>query len=193
MASIAEIYNEALGLLGAQKISDPSGTGVAAVLTSVYATCRQALLESHPWNFALKRSLLALSTDEPIFEFDYKYTLPVDCLRIVKLYNTEAKWVEIAGSIETNDDEVSCLYIGDTTDPNIMSPLFRRVLAMDIALAIGYTLTQNEKLLIILESKRKEYFSKAKMVDAQKSGDFGSSLRSNIELAVETPYGLLDE
>jgi hypothetical protein len=83
MASVVEIYNEALGLLGAQKISDPSGTGVAAIITSVYSTCRQSLLESHPWNFALKTSLLAQEVYTPVGDdFIYQYALPADYIRL---------------------------------------------------------------------------------------------------------------
>lgn len=193
MASVTEIYNEALGLLGAQKISDPSDTGVAAIVTSVYATCRQSLLESHPWNFALTRAELAQEVDTPTFEFDYQYTLPADYLRLVKFYNPSSKWLEEGGKILSDDSSLKCIYIKDVTDPNLMSPLFRKTLAIDLALAIGYTITQNNSLLAQLEVKRRDTFARAKMVDGQKSPDMIGTIRSNIETAVEIPYGLSDE
>lgn len=194
MASVVEIYNEALGLLGAPKISDPSGTGVAAIITSVYNTCRQSLLESHPWNFALKTSLLAQEVDSPVGgDYTYQYALPADYIRLVRFYEASNSWVERGGKILTDDDTLTCLYVADIDDPNLMSPLFRRTLAIDIAIAIGYTITQNERLVLSLEQRRRDIFSRAKMVDGQKSASVIGNVRSNIELAVETPYGLLDE
>jgi hypothetical protein len=108
-------------------------------------------------------------------------------------YNPASNWVERGGKILTDDETLTCLYVADIDDPNLMSPLFRRTLAIDVAIAIGYTITQNERLILSLEQRRRDIFSRAKMVDGQKSSAVIGTTRSNIELAVETPYGLLDE
>lgn len=46
---------------------------------------RDALLEETEWNFATKRVSLPQDADAPSFGWDYSYTLPADCIRVIPL------------------------------------------------------------------------------------------------------------
>ncbi len=60
-------------------------TSAARACKVFYAKARDALLESFPWKFATKRSVLALSTEERT-GWAYVYDLPADCLAPRSIY-----------------------------------------------------------------------------------------------------------
>ena len=87
MASVVEIVNSALNLLGASTITaltDDSKN--ARICNQRYEPIRNRIFRSHPWNCLLKRVQLAQDTTAPVVEYAYAYTLPSDCLRVLKLH-----------------------------------------------------------------------------------------------------------
>ncbi|KKN47739.1 hypothetical protein LCGC14_0659730 [marine sediment metagenome] len=83
--SDAEVmYNLALGLIGADKVTEGDTTSKQAVLCIRYYTDSQnETLEDHPWNFAKKDVILFEDDDRPISWYDRKYTPPTDYARIL--------------------------------------------------------------------------------------------------------------
>ena len=83
--SNAEVmYNLALGLIGAYKVTEGDTTSKQAILCIRYYTDSQnETLEDHPWNFAKKDVILPENSDRPIFGYDRKYTPPTDYARIL--------------------------------------------------------------------------------------------------------------
>lgn len=193
MAAKVDIFNEALALLGANKISDPDGAGLAATLNSVYDSCRLGLIESHPWNFTIKRSSLGQQVDTPEFEYTYQYTLPADCIRVLKFYDLTEDWAEEDGKIYTNASEVDCIYVADITDVNSMTALFRKTLAYDLALTVGYAVTQNQNLIQQLLVRRQQVFVQAKLIDGQKTNPILNAFTSNTIRASQVQYGDIDD
>jgi hypothetical protein len=49
-----------------------------------YTQVRDSLFRSHPWNCLQKRVALAADTATPAWGFSYQFTLPADCLRLLK-------------------------------------------------------------------------------------------------------------
>lgn len=189
MASKAAIFNLALTILGQNSISDPDGSGKAeTACRQVYDICRKALLEQHPWNFALARSELDLETDAPTFEYARAFGLPPDCLRIVKVYDNTSGYKEEAGLILSDDSEISLLYVRNEEDTSVFSPLFVQLLATDIALLTEYRITNQSSLQQMLMMKRQELLIKAKMIDAQKDSLVNKSRNTVIE-SRDYPYG----
>lgn len=85
VTSETEICNLALTSIGASMISSlDEGTKAADLCTLHYPRCRRALLRAHPWNFAIARVTLALSSTTPNHEFGYQHALPADCLKVIR-------------------------------------------------------------------------------------------------------------
>ena len=88
MASDVDICNLALGHNGdeANIASLTEGSAQADHCKRFYPIARNALLEMHHWNFALRRQALALlSTDELPAEWAYAYAYPT-CIKIIAVY-----------------------------------------------------------------------------------------------------------
>lgn len=188
MATKTVIFNTALTLLGQGPIADPDGSGKKeTACRQVYDVCRKALLEQHPWNFALKRANLDQETDEPAFEYDHAYGLPTDCLRIYKVYESSSVYKEEGGLILSDDDEVQLLYVRNIEDTSQFPPLFVQMLAVDIAIAIEYYITNGQSMAQSLMIKRSELLKMAKMIDAQK--DTSKTVQSVIIQSADYTYG----
>jgi hypothetical protein len=87
MASVVDIANSALNLLGASTISALTDDSKNARLCNQrYEPVRNRVFRSHAWNCLTKRVQLAQDTTAPIVEYSYAYTLPSDCLRVLKIH-----------------------------------------------------------------------------------------------------------
>lgn len=91
MASIADIWNMALSMLGdtanVQSVDPPDATPQAAHCARFYPTCRDIVLGVHPWTFCTRRESLALIDIDPedIPGWAYAYAVPVDMLTAVSV------------------------------------------------------------------------------------------------------------
>lgn len=135
MASEVSICNEALDILGADRIVSLTEDSVnARECNSCYTELRDRELEKHRWNFAHARVVLAPDTAAPPFDFTYQFTLPADCLRVMPPNRTNLDWRSEGGKILTNDGtSINLVYIKRVTDPNLMVPTFRGALSAMIA------------------------------------------------------------
>lgn len=98
--SETQIVNLALVRLGHKQTitSLDEGTPTADVAKVLYAPSRDAVLEAHPWNFAIRRAELSRSADAPDFEFQYRFALPSGpnppyCLRVIR-----TRWEALPGT-----------------------------------------------------------------------------------------------
>ena len=84
MATALEISNMALSLLKVptvDSITSPSDE-IETLCQLWYAVSRQQILRKHPWNFAKKRTTLYAISTAPEFEWDHKFLLPSDFIRL---------------------------------------------------------------------------------------------------------------
>ena len=82
------LHNLALGLLGEYQVQDTTASRELKqnlLCIRYYDSSRALSLRSHPWNEAKKRVLIAQVSDEPVFGYDRRYTLPTDSLRILSV------------------------------------------------------------------------------------------------------------
>lgn len=81
MASVTDIYNQALSNIGVTRfVSDiDDGSLEAEVCSQWYSLVRDELLRSADWPFARRRVALALVSDGPD-HWEYQYRYPSDCL-----------------------------------------------------------------------------------------------------------------
>ena len=88
MASIVDICNSALNLLGASTISAlTEDTKNARLCNQRYEPIRNRVFRSHNWNCLIQRVELGRNSAPPAVEYTYSYALPADFLRVLKIHN----------------------------------------------------------------------------------------------------------
>ena len=89
MTSDIDICNRALSRLGTRAtIAALSENSTEARTAAIwYATTRDALLRAADWNFARRRVALA-ELGTPPTGWAFRYALPTDCLRLLRLAST---------------------------------------------------------------------------------------------------------
>lgn len=126
------IVNAALVKVGEAPITSlDENTSTAKKSKIIYTQDKDSLLRSHPWGFAKKRVMLALSTDKPAFGYQNKFILPDDCLRILDVYcgrmfNKEGNY------ILTDDTQVGLLYVWRVDDANLFDASFVEILTLSL-------------------------------------------------------------
>ena len=138
-----KICNQALGRIGAKRINDftdATDTKLEAIQCRLhYELTRDSLLRSHYWRFARARAVLSQDTNDPDFEWDNQFILPVDFLRFRSIYEedgatSKSRRHAIEGQrILTNLSAVSLRYIKKVTDVTKFDPLFVEVLVWLLA------------------------------------------------------------
>lgn len=149
MASETSIVNRALRLIKVESIASLTASGETAEwASSVYENARDALLAEYPWNFAMKRAALSADPDEPTWGYDYRYTLPADCLRVLDIEgepdSTTEPWKVEGGYIIT--DAIAPLYvryIERVTNVGRFPPMFTEALVARLAAEGAYSFTGN--------------------------------------------------
>ena len=167
--SSTAICNLALARAQASPINDITDTTSEAARQcgNLYPLLLDAVLRSHPWNFALKRVNLIASSTAPTFEFTYKYLLPSDCLRVLKLYDSDEDWLIEGRYLLTNESVVNIVYIFRNTDESQYDPLFVEALATKIASRLAAVLGANRTLADSLSGDYKILLAEARMMDGQ--------------------------
>jgi hypothetical protein len=165
--SEVDIYNQALGALGAQATvtaTDEQSTEADA-LNAHYETVRDELLESTPWPWALRisgRLNELVDTEEnprPMQQFAFWYKLPADVLRVRE---ADREFTPIRPTVPTPfeqfDDEGQgsviatdirnpmISYTYRLTDPGRMSPGFVGAMKFRLASEVAMKLTANPAL-----------------------------------------------
>lgn len=166
--SDVEICNLALVRLGQKQLitSLDQNASQAIMCRLHYPRTRDALLSEHTWNFATKYA--ALSRDASYagdFEFDYRFQLPTDCLRVVRtawdangsvagaaIYgfpglvgsvSTVTPYRIVGRYLHTNETDASIEYIAQITDVAQFDDLFVDVLAQRLAAELSPAISDN--------------------------------------------------
>ncbi len=169
--SDVSIVNSALAKLGADRIvSLDDDTKTARMAKEQYSKNLEALLRSHPWNFAIVRENLALLSDTPAFGFSIQYQLPTKCVRVLEIDANECPW-QIEGRVLVTDAAgVGIVYISKDVTPGMFDPLFAEVLSLQIAVDLCYGITQSNTLRESLKDDLKLRLREARSFDAQEGG-----------------------
>jgi hypothetical protein len=174
MASVIEICNSALNLLGASTISSLSDDSKNARLCNQrYEPIRNKIFRSHPWNCLIRRVELAQDATVPAIEYDYSYTLPSDCLRVLKIHNgsTDSISSDLEYKIEgrklvTNQGTIYLVYVALVTDPNEFDVALQEAIAAQMAADLAYAITNNATLAKNYQEQADERLREARFVDA---------------------------
>lgn len=108
------ICNEALAFLGSSSIVTGGTTVENTLCNRFYASARDEILASHPWNCAVTRKKI-IQTDAPISGYSYAYNLPLDCLRVWRLIDWDYEY-RVEGSTLVSDESETPDSWADETD-----------------------------------------------------------------------------
>ena len=174
MASVIEICNSALNLLGASTISALTDDSKNARLCNQrYSPVRNRVFRSHAWNCLHKRVQLAQNSTAPVVEYTYAYALPSDCLRVLKIHNGTTESIASAldyklegRNIVTDIDTVFVIYIALDTDPNNYDTYLRESISHQLAADLAYAITNNSTLANNYMTRADERLREARFIDA---------------------------
>lgn len=106
----------------------------------------------------------------PAYDFSYIYTMPTDCLRVLRIDDavSSPSWrIEGRYILSDVDDELEIKYVKDVTDYTTMDILFYELLSHYLAWDVSYRLTQSSTLKQqLFEEMRVMMKPFAKFVDA---------------------------
>ena len=177
MASIVDICNSALNLLGASTISAlTEDTKNARLCNQRYVPIRDRIFRAHNWNCLITRTELAQDSVVPIVEYAYAYTLPASCLRILKIHNgtTDSIATNLDYKVEkrkilTGEGTVFLVYIALDTDPNTYDSYLREAISAEIAADLCYAITNNSALVTKYRTLADERIREARFVDSSEN------------------------
>jgi hypothetical protein len=126
------------------------------------------MLQLYPWNFALVRTALALSAEEPEYDYNYAYQLPTDpyCLQVVAIKDEYSYKIE-GRKLLTDATDVYILYIKRVIDMNELSALFIEAFVLYLASQLCMPLTNNKGMSDSLFTQYQVALQKARLRDAQ--------------------------
>lgn len=170
--TVIDCCNSALQRVGATTIASLSDNSPEARACSVaYDSNRRDEIRKHRWNFAITRAVLAPDSTAPAYDYTYQFTLPSNCLRVLRPATSDLDWQIEGRKILTNDSATLYLrYLADIEDASIWDPSFYNVMAASLAIDIVERLTQSNQKKQGLINDYNEAIKVAKRVDAFESG-----------------------
>ena len=171
MASTVEMCNSALNMLGASNIiSLTEDSKNARLLNQRYVSVRDAVFRSHNWNCLIKRIQLAADTDTPAFEYTYQYTLPSDCIRVIRTkysneVNSDIHKIE-GRKLLTDESEIYIMYLARITDVNEYDSLLQEAIAARLAAELAYAITQSSSVTQLMQKTYEDKIREARFLDA---------------------------
>lgn len=174
MPSAVDIANSALTKCGAELINSFTEASEAArVINANYEAVRDRVLRMHPWNSVTTRQQLAPLSETPPWGFEYAYSLPADCLRVLEIDAYGRQWRVEGGKILTDIGPVlNVRFIRRETDPNLYDSLLADAVSTRLAYEIVERLTQSNTKKNAIVDEWKDIMRLAARSDAQE----GSSI-----------------
>lgn len=171
MASVVDICNRALDKLGQGPIvSLEDGTKSANLCNRNWSLIRDQVLRDHPWNFAVRRVILAPDVNNPAWGFEYRLPLPSNCLRLLEVQNLSTGQYQVEGkAILANDSALKIRFIARVADPNDYDSLFQDAVASRLAVELCESLTQSNSKKELLIQEYEMILTAAKRVDGQEN------------------------
>ena len=174
MASVVNMCNSALNLLGASTIAAlTDDTKNARLCNQRYEPVRNRVFRSHAWNCLHKRVQLAQNSTAPVIEYDHAYALPSDCLRVLKIHNGTTDSIASAidyklegRNIVTDEGTVYLIYIALDTDPNNYDTYLQESISHQLAADLAYAVTNNATLANQYMTRADERLREARFIDA---------------------------
>lgn len=153
MANLTQIYNRALGLVGAKRVLSPNDdNNRATACNDMYKIARDSTLEARQWSFASKRLILMPEGDSPEFGFQYRFKLPEDTLTVKRAcseadFRANQHWELEDGHILMDSDICYAKLVMRIEDTSKFSGSFTDALCYKLAADICIPLSKNQQLM----------------------------------------------
>lgn len=185
MASVVEVVNASMTLLGEDHITSlEDDVKAAREAKAIYEIQRDALLGEYNWSFAKTRAQLPALATAPPFQYQLKYQMPSDCLRLIMVGDyyagldltdyrsspTEIFTIEEREILTDMSAPLNIIYIKRATDPSKWNSVFTAAMAARMAAKLAESLTQSK--------------SKREAAEAEETKQIKRAIRSN---AIELP------
>lgn len=175
MASKLDICNRALTKLGQTRITSMADTDkVSSACNNAFEPVKRALFRAHPWNFTITRSKITGVATTDIPEYDYQFTIPSDCLKILQIYDLTFKEWAVEGSVILANDgpDIYLRYQKDLTyvtdsEATVFDDLFVEAMASKLAYELCELLTQSNSKKAEAAQDFRLAMAEAKRNDAQ--------------------------
>lgn len=174
MTTETDLCNMALDVLKEAPIdSIEDNRPIARWLKRNFYVTRDSVLAAADWNFAIKRATLSADSTAPAFGWEYAYTLPSDCIRIIPL--TCAGEIEgrpiphevEGGKILTNASApLKLRYIYRNENYGLYPASFQEALAGRLGMKMAHWLTGKQSYAQIANSMYNDALSRAWTLDA---------------------------
>lgn len=133
---------------------------------------RDALLRVGQWSFARKRSAIPKDATNPAFEWNYRYPIPGDLLRLLPfIYTSNTGYTPFTHQVEggyilTNvTSPVNTVYIRRVETTGDFDPLFTLCLASRLALQMAHWMTGKQGYVETLKEVYAGYRTEAMEID----------------------------
>ena len=187
MASTVDICNGALNQLGATTIlSLTEDSKNARLCNSRFTQVRDGVFRSHPWNCLQKRIELAQDTTAPAWGFSYAYTLPADCLRLLRILDYDSNYKVEGRKILSNTSSMKILYIGRITDPNEYDESLRETLSAALGADIAFAVTSNNQTATNMYNLFQDKLKDARFVDSTEGQNLDQDLGMSDQIDAST-------
>lgn len=173
MATDVEIANMALLECGAEAITALlDGNERARACNTSWPFVRRMVLAMHPWNYPTKRALVDSDATTPLWDYETRYPIPTDCLRVLEV-DTTADWRVEGQFIVTDEsgDDLGIRYVYDEEDPDHFGPMLTDVLVLGMAYRIMTRVTGDKGLRDRIERQWVAWSEKCKNLDGQEQSD----------------------
>ena len=177
MASTVDICNGALNQLGATTIlSLTEDSKNARLCNSRFTQVRDGVFRSHPWNCLQKRIELAQDTTAPAWGFKYAYTLPADCLRLLRILDFDSNYKVEGRKILSNTETMKILYVSRVTDPNEYDESLRETLSAALGADIAFAVTSNNQTASNMYNLFQDKLKDARFIDSTEGQNIDQDL-----------------
>jgi len=177
MASVVDICNGALNQLGATTIlSLTEDSKNARICNQRYTQVRDGVFRSHPWNCLQKRVELAADSTAPAWGFKVSFTLPSDCLRLLRILDYESNYKVEGRKILSNTSSMKILYVARITDPNQYDELLRETLSASLGADIAFAITSNNQTAQNMYTLFQDKLRDARFVDSTEGQNIDQDL-----------------
>ena len=180
MASVVDICNEAMDLLGADTITSlTESSKVARLCNRRFESARNSVIRAHPWNACIRRIEIAADSTPPAFGFSHQFTLPTDphCERVISFWNEEVdnelsaydspSMFKIEGrKILSNQGTCKITFLARITDTEEYDSLLRSTIAYRLAAETAYAITASTSVTSAIENLYRDRLKEARTIDA---------------------------
>lgn len=168
LLSEVAIANDALLRLGEQQVTalnEDSRNG--RLVNHFYASVRDSVLASHPWNEAIKRSGLARLTTTPAWGFSYLYQLPSDFITLIRIDGADSDFRIEQRTIATDLTTMNIVYVFRLTDVAAMSEDLKKCISTRMSAEMSKPITGSDSTFDRMWTLHQQALNEARYQDSR--------------------------